>query len=222
MQAQLQSFERGARDHQLAVQHEVVFFHRLERTRHLGKIPIEWLLVSRLKMDAASAPVREAAEAVVLRLELPPASRGQSLDCFGFHRWQIERQRGRSSGHRFTGFSRQPSPRNPPSRPGAQCAASHLAAAAAAPWPQSMARPAMSPTPTAQSGSPAWPWDGSSPTSALGAEVRNPNRSARTGPSLTFRTDVQRARCRRKRRAAWLCAARPRPVASDRGSQADA
>ena len=157
----------------------------------LGEVALERLLVLRLQVDAAGAPMCEAAEAIVLRLVLPARSRWEFVDSFGLHRREIERQRGRSRGHPAHRRYLATSPRNPPSRPGAQCAASHPATAAAAPFASdhgASSHVSHSPGAVRITGI-AFGWIAA--TSAFGAEVRNPKRSARTGPSLTFRTEVQ-------------------------------
>ena len=86
MQAQLQALERAAGDDELAIEHEVVLGDLLDTSGDLGKVALERLLVFRLQVNAAAAPMREAAEAIVLRLILPPSARRQLVDGLGFHR----------------------------------------------------------------------------------------------------------------------------------------
>ena len=176
----------------------------LEPSGDLGEVALERLLVLRLQVDAAAAPMCEAAEAIVLRLVLPAWSR-----------WAVRRQlRPPSAADRATAGSKQrssthrrrlaTSPRNPPSRPGAQCAASHPATAAAAPSPPTTARRATSPTRPARSGSPASPSDG--PPRPRRSAPRSGTRRGRrvTGPSLTFRTEVQVAQMPAKKASGRL------------------
>ena len=161
MEAQLQGFERAAGNHQLAVQHEAIFCNVARATRHLGKIPLEWFLVSGLQVDPPSVSVGKAAKAIVLRLELPPPAVGSSSTASA------------SIGGRSKGSGVEVAVIGSPVSAGSLLpeilllAPEHNAQRAIWQRPlqrlglESMARPAMSPTPTAQSGSPAWPWDGS-------------------------------------------------------------
>jgi hypothetical protein len=50
-------------------------------------------------VDAAAAPMRQAAEAIVLRLVLPARPTREFVDGLGLHRRQLERQLDRCSIH---------------------------------------------------------------------------------------------------------------------------
>ena len=93
MQAKLEGFERAARDHQLAVEYEIVRLDGFECTRDLREVSLKRLLVPRLQMDLVAALVCQTAEAIVFWFELPAVCRRQSLDDLRLHRRQVERQR---------------------------------------------------------------------------------------------------------------------------------
>ena len=101
MEAELQGLERPAGEHELAVQHEAVFRDISQAARDLGKVPLERLLVSGLQVNPLAATVGEAAKAIVLRLVLPSASRGQFVDCLCLHRRQVEGKRSGRKTHRI-------------------------------------------------------------------------------------------------------------------------
>ena len=103
MQAELQGLEGPAGEHELAIQHEAVFRDVSQAARDLGKVPLERFLVSGLQVNPLAATVGEAAKAIVLRLVLPSASRGQFVNASASIGG---RSRGSGTEGRLTGFNR--------------------------------------------------------------------------------------------------------------------
>jgi hypothetical protein len=203
VQAELQALEGAVHNDELAIEYEVVLGDLLDAAGDLRKVSLERLLVLRLQVDAAAAPMREAAEAVVLRLVLPPRSHGELVDGLRLHWRQIERQLGLRSTHGSpavqslqaaaspeSSFSPRSTRRSEPSGNG-RCkalASSHGASSQVSHSPGFVRITGI-----------ALGWTAA--TSALGAEVRNPKRSALTarpacedrlnlaarGPSVAFK-----------------------------------
>ena len=93
MQAELEHLERTARDDDLAVEDAPGLRSVQHRSRDLGEVAFEERLPLGLEVDAAAHPMRDAAEAVVFRLELPALARRQLIDCLGLHRAQVQGER---------------------------------------------------------------------------------------------------------------------------------
>ena len=89
MQSQLQGFEletRGARDHDLTIEHAVLRQLRLQRVDQLGEIAIERPLVPTLNEDLVDLAKDERAKTVPLRLENPSLARRELTHSLGEHR----------------------------------------------------------------------------------------------------------------------------------------
>ena len=146
MQAQLQGLEGATGDDELAIEHEVVFGDLLESLgRPRGSSARAASGSSTAGGRGRRADVRGSGShrtSARTASQVPHGSSSTASASIG----------GRSSDSGVeAAVIHSPaylatSPRNPPSRPGAQCAASRPAAAAAVPWPPTTARPATSST----------------------------------------------------------------------------